>query len=73
MPHNARARGRRTGSARLRPEIRVVFMSGYDHSMLGATDTLTEDVALLETPFREPALLDAVREALDHHDDRSSP
>ncbi len=57
----------------LRPEIRVVFMSAYAHALLDATESLSDDFALLEKPFREPALLEAVREALEHDDDLRLP
>jgi PAS domain S-box-containing protein len=49
----------------LRPEVRVVFMSGYAQPVLGAQGTLEEGVILVSKPFSESDLLGRVREALD--------
>jgi PAS domain S-box-containing protein len=51
--------------AALRPDIRVLFMSGYAQPILGSTGTLEEGVTLLEKPFSEAQLLEKVREVLD--------
>jgi len=47
----------------LRPEIPVLFMSGYAQPVLGST--LGEDFALLEKPFTEQQLLTEVRNVLE--------
>ena len=48
-----------------RPDLRVLYMSGFAHNALGATGTLPAEVALLDKPFTEPALLSRVRQALE--------
>jgi PAS domain S-box-containing protein len=48
-----------------RPDLRVLYMSGFASTALGASGTLSADVALLDKPFTEPALLSRVRRALD--------
>jgi len=47
-----------------RPDLRVLYMSGFAQPALGATGTLSPDVALLDKPFTEPTLLARVRQAL---------
>ena len=47
----------------LRPEIPVLFMSGYAQPVLGST--LGENFALLEKPFTEQQLLTEVRNVLE--------
>ncbi len=47
----------------LRPELPVLFMSGYAQPVLGAT--LGDGYALLEKPFSEQQLLAKLRDALD--------
>jgi PAS domain S-box-containing protein len=49
----------------LRPDIRVLYMSGYAQPMLASRGTLDPGVILVEKPFSEAALLDRVREVLD--------
>jgi PAS domain S-box-containing protein len=46
-----------------RPDLRVVFMSGYTQGILG-TQGFESDAALLEKPFTRQALLEAVASAL---------
>jgi PAS domain S-box-containing protein len=48
-----------------RPSIRVLYMSGYALPMLTDQGTLDPNVQLIEKPFSEGMLLDAVREVLD--------
>ncbi|MHB8691215.1 MAG: response regulator [Solirubrobacteraceae bacterium] len=48
-----------------RPQIRVLYMSGYAQQVLTAEGTLEHDVSLIEKPFTEHALLTKVREVLD--------
>jgi PAS domain S-box-containing protein len=48
-----------------RPEIRVLYMSGYAHPVLSTQGNLDPDVTLLEKPFTEPVLMERVRQVLD--------
>jgi PAS domain S-box-containing protein len=48
----------------LRPDLPVLFMSGYAQPFLGST--LSTGQALLEKPFSEQQLLARIRELLDH-------
>jgi PAS domain S-box-containing protein len=50
----------------LRPDLRVIYMSGYSHEVL-APQALTEngDSSFIEKPFNARALLEAVRELLE--------
>jgi FixJ family two-component response regulator len=45
-----------------RPELRVLWVSGFGQPALGATGTLSPEVALLDKPATEPALLARVRQ-----------
>ncbi|MEV0900997.1 response regulator [Actinoplanes sp. NPDC049802] len=51
--------------AELRPDIRVLYMSGYAHGTLAAHGVAESDIALIPKPFSEAALLDQVRRALE--------
>jgi hypothetical protein len=55
---------------RLRPELRIMFMSGYPTSVLESQGGLDPDVRLLGKPFTIQALAHGVRESLDQ---RSNP
>ena len=55
----------------LRPEIGVLYMSGYAQPVLGGTGTLEPGVHLVEKPFSAATLLAKVREALGR--DRAAP
>jgi two-component system, cell cycle sensor histidine kinase and response regulator CckA len=48
----------------LQPGVQVLYISGYARPVLGSQGTLEAEVALLEKPFSEPALLNKVREVL---------
>ena len=49
----------------VRPETRVLYMSGYAQPVLASQGTLDPGVALLEKPFTAEDLLVAVRKRLD--------
>ena len=48
-----------------RPEIKVLYMSGYTENHIGHNGTLDEGITLLQKPFTLPALKAKVREVLD--------
>jgi CheY-like chemotaxis protein len=48
-----------------RPDLRVLYMSGFAHTALGASGTLSPELALLDKPFTEPTLLARVRQVLE--------
>lgn len=48
----------------LRPDIRVIYMSGYAQPFLASTGTLKQGVLLIEKPFSEAVLLDKICDAL---------
>jgi two-component system cell cycle sensor histidine kinase/response regulator CckA len=50
--------------ARERPDVRVLFMSGYTDQFLNARDERLEEISLLRKPFSRADLLRAVRDAL---------
>ena len=48
----------------LRPEIKVLFMSGYTDDVIRQRGTLAPDVAYLQKPFSPNSLAAKVRETL---------
>ncbi|GAC1689015.1 MAG: hypothetical protein PVS2B1_10560 [Candidatus Dormibacteraceae bacterium] len=48
-----------------RPDLRVLFMSGYAQPTLGANGEFPKEADLLDKPFTEPTLLARVRHALE--------
>jgi CheY-like chemotaxis protein len=48
-----------------RPDVRVLYMSGYTEDAIGQNGTLDAGINLLQKPFSLPALKDKVREVLD--------
>ena len=48
----------------LRPELKVIYMSGYTEDILGEQQLLLRTVPFLQKPFLPFLLLDAVRAAL---------
>jgi PAS domain S-box-containing protein len=49
----------------MRPEMRVLYMSGYTENHIGHNGTLDEGITLLQKPFTLSALRNKVREMLD--------
>ena len=49
----------------LRPEAKVLYMSGYTENAIGHNGTLDAGITLLQKPFTLPALKTKVREVLD--------
>ena len=49
----------------LRPELRVLYMSGYSDGALGDKFVLPKDVAFLQKPFSRLKLAHKLREVLD--------
>ncbi len=49
----------------LRPETKVLYMSGYTENAIGHNGTLDAGITLLQKPFTLPALKTKVREVLD--------
>jgi CheY-like chemotaxis protein len=52
----------------LRPEVRVVFMSGYTQGLLSQQGVLEPSVHLIEKPFTETTLLTKLHEVLTSED-----
>ena len=50
-----------------RPEIKVLFMSGYTDEAMGLHGVLGAGTQFIQKPFAADALLRKVREALDEH------
>jgi CheY-like chemotaxis protein len=48
-----------------RPDLRVLYMSGFAQPALAANGKLQPGVTLLDKPFNEPTLLARVREVLE--------
>jgi PAS domain S-box-containing protein len=48
----------------MRPELPVLFMSGYSQGVLGPQNALDENVRLIQKPFTEEALLEQVDAAI---------
>jgi FixJ family two-component response regulator len=48
----------------LRPDLPVLYMSGYAHDVLHTQGTLDPGVTLLEKPFTEQTLLSHVHDCL---------
>jgi PAS domain S-box-containing protein len=53
---------------KIKPNIKVLFMSGHAQSVLEAEDVLGTEFHLVEKPFDQRILLDHVRQALDTDD-----
>jgi len=51
--------------SKLRPEIRVLYMSGYPESVIASQGVIEPGVALVSKPFKSAELLAQVRSALD--------
>ncbi len=48
----------------LQPEIKVIYMSGYDSGILASANKFGSDAVFLQKPFRPAELSQAVREIL---------
>ena len=48
----------------LRPGVKVLFMSGYTHGLLGAHGAVPPGINLIEKPFTEKSLLDKLRQVI---------
>ena len=51
--------------AAMRPDTKLIYMSGYAQAVLDSRGRLEEGRVLVEKPFTETSLLTAIREALD--------
>jgi PAS domain S-box-containing protein len=51
--------------SKIRPEIRVLYMSGYPESMITPQGVIDQKVPLVSKPFTAPDLLEHVRAVLD--------
>jgi two-component system, cell cycle sensor histidine kinase and response regulator CckA len=56
----------------LRPNLRVLFMSGYTDDVIGHRGVLTQGTILVQKPFTKRTLLKKVRETLDSQVPHSS-
>jgi hypothetical protein len=50
----------------LRPDIKVLYMSGYTDEAVLHHGLLSQDVPFLQKPFSSVALCKKIREILDH-------
>lgn len=50
----------------LRPEIRILYMSGYTDASITGEAAFAGDAAYIEKPFTSAALQDKVREAISN-------
>jgi PAS domain S-box-containing protein len=57
----------------LRPDIQVLFMSGYTKGLLGTQGVVEPGVDLIEKPFSEPALMARLTEILQARESPARP
>jgi CheY-like chemotaxis protein len=50
-----------------RPDLPVLFMSGYSQGVLGPRRGIEDDVPLIQKPFNEQALVNKVQALLSQH------
>lgn len=50
----------------MRPETRVLYMSGYTDNQMSSSWVLDQDVPFIQKPFTAAALTSKVREALEN-------
>jgi PAS domain S-box-containing protein len=60
-------------AAELRPELPVVFMSGYTGNLIGERGVVAAGASFLQKPFAPDALANKLRSALDSRKCRSEP
>jgi len=51
----------------IRPDARVLFMSGYSRGVLSPQRALDDDVALIQKPFSEDMLIERLLSLGDDH------
>jgi hypothetical protein len=51
---------------KLRPDVRLLYMSGHALPVLDAEQMLGTEFLMVEKPFDQTILLEHVRKALDH-------
>ena len=49
----------------LRPEVKVIYISGYESSLLSTDNKFGPEAVFLQKPFRPAELIQLVREALE--------
>jgi len=54
------------------PDLKVLYMSGYSHDVLGSRNALDPDVRLIAKPIGRVRLAGALRQVLDGHPDRAA-
>jgi PAS domain S-box-containing protein len=57
----------------VRPDVKVLYMSGYTENAIGQNGTLDAGITLLQKPFTLPALKAKVRELLDVSPTQEAP
>jgi two-component system cell cycle sensor histidine kinase/response regulator CckA len=48
----------------VRPDVKVVFMSGYTDDALGERGILEDEIVFLQKPFTRRSLMEKIEEAL---------
>jgi DNA-binding NarL/FixJ family response regulator len=53
----------------LRPDLKVLYMSGYTENAIVHHGILNEDVGFLQKPFKVNVMVQKIREVLDSRDE----